>query len=257
VRKDEVDRVCSRETAFAKNRTFIPARLEDNPALYDDGQYEATLAALDPVTRERLRSGNWLIKPAKGLYFRREWFTFVDAAEVPRAARRVRYWDKAATEATKGKDPDWTSGARLALTADRKVYIEDVARMRGNPGQVEAFIKATAEMDGRGVSIGFEQEPGASGVADAAAMIRLLSGWHVRANKKRVNKVVAVGPISAQAVAKNVHIVRGKWNEPVLMTLEQFPEGTHDDDADSISGAYTMLIDTPITRYGFASHDPV
>lgn len=257
VRRDDVDRIVSKDTPLAKSRTFIPARLEDNPSLYSDGQYEATLAALDPVTRERLRSGNWLIKPAKGLYFRRDWFTFVDAAEVPRDVRRYRYWDLAATEPEKGKDPDWTSGARLALTRDRRVYIEDVARMRGNPGDVERFVKSTAEMDGRTVSIGLEQEPGASGKTAAAAFIRLLSGWHVKAFQKRVNKVVAAGPVSAQTVARNVYIVRAPWNEPVLRTLEQFPEGAHDDDVDAISGAYTALMDVPVSRYGFSSLDPV
>lgn len=258
IRDDEgIDHVVAAGTPMSKDRTFIPARLEDNPKLHADGQYEATLSVLDPVTRERLRNGNWLIKPAKGLYFKREWFRFVDAAEVPRRARRIRYWDKAATEPEKGKDPDWTSGAKIALTPDHKIYVEDVARMRGNPGQVEAFIKATAEMDGRGVSIGFEQEPGASGVADAASMLRLLAGFHAKAFKKRVNKIVAAGPISAQALARNVHIVRGKWNEPVIQVLEQFPEGSHDDDVDSISGGYTALIDTPVTRYGFTNLEPV
>jgi predicted phage terminase large subunit-like protein len=241
LRRDDVDTVVPKGTPMARDRTFIPARLEDNPKLFDDGQYEATLAVLDPVTRERLRKGDWLIKPAKGLYFRREWLHFVDATEVPREARRLRYWDKAATEAEKGKDPDWTSGARLALTKDGKVYVEDVARMRGNPGQVQDFIKATAELDGREVEIGMEQEPGASGKADAAAYVRLLSGWNVRPHQKRVNKIVAAGPISAQATARNVYMVRGAWNEPVVATLEQFPEGSHDDDVDAISGAYTVL----------------
>ena len=257
LRQDDVDSVVPKGTALSKDRTFIPARLEDNPMLFGDGQYEAALMAMDPVTRERLRSGNWLIKPAKGLYFRRDWFTFVNADEVPADVRRYRYWDLAATEAERGKDPDWTSGAKLAMTQDRKVYIEDVARMRGNPGDVEKFVLATAELDGTAVRVGIEQEPGASGKAAVAAYIRLLSGWSIRAFNKRVNKIVAAGPISAQANAKNVYIVRGAWNEPVIRVLEQFPDGAHDDDVDSISGAYTALIDkwrpAPLKAAGFFS----
>jgi predicted phage terminase large subunit-like protein len=255
VREEAGDKVVPRGTGLSRGRTFIPARLEDNPSLYADGQYEATLAQLDPVTRERLRAGNWLIKPAKGLYFQRGWFRFCNEDDVPSLAYRCRYWDCAATEPEKGKDPDWTSGARLALTPDKTCYIEDVARMRGNPGEVENFIRATAELDTPAITIGLEQEPGASGKMAIASYIRLLAGWNVRANPKRVNKIVAAGPISAQAHARNVVIVRGKWNEPVLRVLEQFPEGSHDDDVDAISGAYSMLTTARVQRRDYSALD--
>lgn len=241
------DRVVPRGTRLAKDRTFIPARLEDNPSLFEDGQYEATLQILDPVTRARLRGGDWLIKPAKGLYFRRDWFRFCDAAEVPKGARRCRYWDRAATEAGPGKDPDWTAGARCAY--DRETghfYVEDIARMRGNPGEVERFIRSTAEMDGTAIPIGLEQEPGASGKAEVAAYIRLLNGWRAIAHAKRVNKIVAAGPVSAQTVARNVYVVRGPWNEAFVREAEQFPEGSHDDQIDAVSGAHTFLAGAPV-----------
>lgn len=237
------ERVVVRGTRHARSRTFIPARLEDNPSLFADGEYEANLQQLDPVTRKRLRDGNWLVKPAKGLYFQRGWFKFINADEVPVEARRCRYWDRAATEPEKGNDPDWTSGSRVAHK-DGITFLEDVARMRGNPGDVENFVKATAEMDGRAIMIGLEQEPGASGKADVAAYIRLLQGFNVKAFAKRTNKIVAAGPISAQSHAGNVRIVRGAWNEAVMRVLEQFPEGDYDDDVDSFSGAYTALVDT-------------
>lgn len=241
LRNDEVDEVVPRGTRLATSRTFIPAKLEDNPSLFADGKYEATLNALDRVTRERLRGGDWLIKPAKGLYFRRDWLKFVDADAVPSDARRARYWDRAATEPMRGTDPDWTVGIRAALTSDKRLYIEDVARMRGNPGAVEKYVRATAEADGIAVRIGLEQEPGASGKADAAAYIRLLSGFAVRAMRKRLDKIVSAGPVSAQCEAGNVYLVRAPWNEVLIQELEQFPESKHDDQVDSTSGVYLML----------------
>jgi len=42
-------------------RKFIPARLKDNPYLYDDGRYEMMLEALDEVSRRRLLNGDWNI----------------------------------------------------------------------------------------------------------------------------------------------------------------------------------------------------
>jgi hypothetical protein len=40
-------------------RRFIPAKLSDNPFLYDDGAYEANLLSLPEVERKRLLDGNW------------------------------------------------------------------------------------------------------------------------------------------------------------------------------------------------------
>lgn len=236
---DAGEDMVSKGTPKARSRTFVPARLEDNPHLFDDGEYEANLATLDPVTRARLRDGNWLIQPGRGMYFRRDWFEFVD--EAPVQASRARYWDRAATEPKPGKDPDWTVGLKLARTAEGIYYVEDVARMRGNPGEVERFVKATAELDGKALQIALEQEPGASGKSEVASYLRLLQGWNVRAYPKRIDKVVAAGPASAQCNARNMRIVRAPWNDEFIRELEQFPEGAHDDQVDGLSGAFTVL----------------
>lgn len=203
-----------------------------------------------------MRGGDWLIKPGKGLYFKRQWFTFIDADQVPVDAVRCRYWDRAATEVEKGKDPDWTVGVKLARTQAGKIYVEDVARMRGNPGEVEAYILATAEADGDAVPIWLEQEPGASGKSEIASYIRLLNRFNAHPDRKRTDKVVAAGPVSAQASALNISIVRAPWNKPFLDELEQFPEGSHDDQVDALSGAYSKLLRTRPRPSGGGSFSP-
>ena len=40
-------------------RKFIPARLQDNPFLAEDGEYERMLNSLPPVQRKQLLEGNW------------------------------------------------------------------------------------------------------------------------------------------------------------------------------------------------------
>ena len=40
-------------------RKFIPARLQDNPFLAEDGEYERMLLSLPPVQRRQLLEGNW------------------------------------------------------------------------------------------------------------------------------------------------------------------------------------------------------
>jgi len=93
--------------------TFIPAKVFDNPALLRvNPQYLAWLESLPLVEHDRLLKGNWKIRPAAGLYFKREWCAIADAAPAELAAV-VRYWDLAATEKTELNDPDWTVGIKL------------------------------------------------------------------------------------------------------------------------------------------------
>jgi len=57
----------AREGQYLFKRRFIPARLEDNPYLYEDGNYEANLLSLPEHQRKQLRDGNWDI--AEGAAF--------------------------------------------------------------------------------------------------------------------------------------------------------------------------------------------
>jgi predicted phage terminase large subunit-like protein len=229
----------------ALGRTFVPARLEDNPSL-SGTNYARGLLELDPVTREQLKNGNWLIKPASGLYFKRGWFKIVDASPVE--ATRIRYWDRASTEEpgssnAKNKDPDWTVGAKLALAPDRSVYVEHVHRFRGNPGEVERAIKMTAELDGKNVWIGIEQDPGSAGKFEASYYVKELQAWNVKAYPATKDKITRAGPFSSQSLAGNVHIVRGDWNDQYIQELEGFPEASHDDQVDASSGGFNALTD--------------
>ena len=76
------------------------------------GKFHPRLLQLPAVEQARLLGGNWKIRPAAGLYFRREWCQIVDAA--PAGAQVVRYWDLAATVKTESNDPDCTVGIKLS-----------------------------------------------------------------------------------------------------------------------------------------------
>lgn len=232
-------RLASKGDPGALGRTFVPALLSDNPFLANDGAYERALDELDPLTRAQLKNGDWLARASAGLFFKRGWFEFVDAA--PANGKRIRYWDRAATEEGAGGDPDWTVGVKLCITPDKLVYVEDVVRFRGNPNHVENAIRSTAELDGKAVPIGIEQDPGSAGKFEAAYYVKALAGWTVRAYPATKAKVERAGPISSQATAGNVKIVRARWNDAFVAELEQFPEGNHDDQVDALSGAYSAL----------------
>jgi len=133
--------------------TFIPAKVFDNPALLRvNPDYLAWLQSLPLLERARLLEGNWKIRPAAGLYFKREWCTVVD--EVPTDLDVVRYWDLAATEKTALNDPDWTVGIKLGRDKNGGYWLLDVVRERANPGDIERLLLNTATQDGKRVRIG-------------------------------------------------------------------------------------------------------
>ena len=219
------------------DRLFIPATLDDNPYL-DRDEYVKSLQDLDPYTRAQLLNGDWFARPP-GRKFRREWFAVVD--EPPAGARRVRFWDLAATEARAGADPDWTCGALLA-EQDGRFWLCDLRRKRATPQGVEALVRQTAELDGREVDIWMEQEPGSAGVKviDDYAR-RVLAGWSFRGHRSTGSKEVRANPFSAAAEAGNVLLLRGAWIGEFLDEAESFPNGQHDDQIDAVSGAMAML----------------
>src|SRR5436190_1179046 len=220
--------------------TFIPAKVFDNPALLQvNPEYLAWLLSLPLLESERLLGGNWKIRPAAGLYFKREWCAVVD--EVPADLDIVRYWDLAATEKTELNDPDWTVGIKLGRDQNRGYWLLDMVRGRANPGDVEKLLLDTAEQDGKRVRIGFGKDPGQAGKSQALHLVRALSGFTVTPAPESGDKLTRFGPFSSQCRAGNVKIRRGSWNEEVFRVLEGFPELSHDDEVDACSGALEML----------------
>lgn len=224
-----------------KSVTFIPAKLSDNRALMAaDPGYLANLMALPTVERERLLGGNWKIRPAAGLLFRRDWCQLIDAA--PAGAKWMRGWDLGATPKTESNDPDWTAGTKIGKMPDGRYVVAHHVRDRLSPSGVERLIKSTAQADGEGVIVSLPQDPGQAGKAQIAALTKLLVGFNVRASPESGDKVTRFSAFSAQAEAGNVLVVRAPWNEDWFASLEGFPDATHDDDADSTSRAFNALL---------------
>lgn len=223
-----------------KSFTFVSAKIQDNQKLLKvDPGYLANLHALPTVERERLLNGNWNVKPASGLYFRRDYFQIVKAS--PKKTTAVRYWDRAATKKTDTNDPDYTVGLLVEKDTNGILYISDMVRIQESPLGVQQAIVNTAIYDGKSVTIGIEQDPGQAGVFEAQHISRLLMGYNVKLFKPSSDKITRASPVSAQAEARNIMLVQGSWNDDFIRELENFPEGKHDDIVDALSGAFNML----------------
>ena len=225
-----------------KSLTFIASSLDDNPTLNRlDPGYRANLMALQRVERERLLGGNWKIRPSAGMYFRRGWCEVVD--ELPAGGTFLRGWDLAGTEYDGTNDPDFTSGTKIGRLPDGRFIVADHVWMRGSPAKVESLIKNTTSADGRHVIISLPQDVGQAGKSQVVNYAKILARYTMRSSPENGDKVVRFSPFSAQCEAGNVLVLRGDWNDRWFNQLEQFPEGKHDDDADSTSRAYNALME--------------
>jgi len=225
-----------------KSLTFIASSFKDNKIGMDkDPAYMSSLDALPQVERERLKMGNWKIKPAAGDYFKESFFEIVE--KIPDTLQWVRYWDRAATEpSASNPDPDYTAGVKVGK--DRETgyyYVQHVARDRKSPAGVLKLIKGTAQADGVACTVGLELDPAQAGKVEGDMYVRELAGFDVRLVPPQGDKQTRARPASAAAENGRIKLVKGHWNKAFIDELENFPKGAHDDQVDALSGAVNWL----------------
>lgn len=230
-----------------KSVTFIASKLQDNAILMEkDPGYYANLLAQNRVDRARLLDGNWDVRAIAGMLFQRQWFPIVDSVP-PGWIQIVRFWDRAATKPNEvNKDPDWTRGLLLYKYPNNKYCVADLRSMRDTPGQVKTFIIQTAAFDGHAVRIVSQQDPGSAGVLEKDDFISSLAGFDVHTMLTSKDKLTRAKPVSAQAEARNIMVLRAPWNKDFFDELESFSDNDkdykHDDIVDVLSGAFNQMV---------------
>ena len=222
---------------------FVPAKIEDNPSL-DRRAYRQSLSHLSPLERARLEAGDWGVAD-EGEVFQRHWFELVPRLPNRQGLELCRYWDLAATAAAKGKDPDWTAGALVAVDrASGEWFIVHIVRIKGTPGTVEKLVVQTAEADtaqfGR-IKIRMEEEGGSSGKNTIHTYKKLLLGHDFRGMPSRTSKLERARPVASAAEDGYVKMIGGAWNQDYLDEAAGFPTLPHDDQVDAVDGAFEAL----------------
>lgn len=223
-----------------KSFTFIRSDVYDNKILLEkDPGYLANLKALPLYEQEQLLKGNWLVKPAAGKVFNRSWFEIVDA--VPAGGYTVRFWDLAASEKKiASADPDYTADVKMKFV-NGIYYVLDSNEDRMEPAATDTAIKNRALQDGKAVSVRFEMEGGASGKRDARTIVSMLDGWDIKGVRPQGDKITRSKGLASQALAGNVKLLRGSWNDRWLNHMHGQPDLAHDDTMDASSGGYNEL----------------
>lgn len=242
----------------------FPALAEENDPLgraVGDPLWAARYDA-ESLERTRRRSGPYWWSslyqqrptPQEGGTFLRKWFqrpgsselnTF-QAASVPRDARFVRWWDKAATQG----GGDYTAGVLLA-SKDDDLWVVDVTRGQWSAGLRDDVIDRTAQQDdemwGRVVHW-FEQEPGSGGKQSAEISAQRLNrlGYSARYEPASGSKGERADPLASDLENRHkrgepVKLVNGPWTKALIDEMTLFPNGTFDDQVDACAGAYNKL----------------
>jgi predicted phage terminase large subunit-like protein len=206
------------------------------------------------VERDKVPLGSYAVAgqfqqrpaPRSGGLFQRHWFPVVEAA--PNDIIWVRAWDLAATEEKKGSEPAYTAGVKLGMTPDKRFFVGGVVRDRLSPHGVATLIQTTASQDGKGVAIDLPQDPGQAGKSQVLAFVKQLAGYVVNYSPETGDKVTRAAPVSAQAEAGNISLIRGHWNEAFLDELSTFPNGQFKDQVDALSRAFAALLSKPRPR---------
>ena len=230
---------------LCKSVTFISSSIFDNKILLKaDPGYLASLNALSLVEKERLLRGNWRIRPAAGLYFKREMFRVVQ--NIPDKIVSIsRSWDLAATEITASSpDPDRTASCLMARLKNGQYIILDMQRRALNAAAVRDLIKNTAVADRTvygNVKIHIPQDPGQAGKAQAKSYGAMLAGYNVETQTVSGNKITRAEPLAAQVQHGNVLILAGAWVDTFIDEAEGFPDALHDDQIDAASDAFNCV----------------
>ena len=233
------------DPADVKSVTFIASTLQDNKILMEiDPGYLANLKALPTVERERLLFGNWKIKAAAGLYFRR---TQVGAMleELPKdVILWCRGWDLAATSEDEDGDPAYTAGVLIGKRKNGRYVVADVINKRLSASDVRKLIKITAQADrakyGRVIQR-LPQDPGQAGKEQAQSYTKMLAGFLVKTIGESGSKESRAEPYAAQWQAGNVDVLIADWNEMYFNQLESFPESKFKDMVDGSSSSFNEI----------------
>ena len=180
--------------------------------------------------------------PLEGNLFKRADFQIID--EPPENLRWYRYWDLAVSTR---ESADFTASAAVAFDAEGNLYIRDMVRGKMEwPDAREKLIIPTMinERHGRFRTFkhGIEKAIHGYAATQEFSRDRRLFGIPIEGINVERDKIVRAMSWQSRAALKKVYLVRGHWIEEFLDEVVAFPNHTHDDQVDTVSGGVEMFI---------------
>lgn len=166
----------------------------------------------------------------------------------------IRVWDLAATE----EGGDYTAGSLVGYSKElAQCVIANVIRKQISIGDVEKLVQDVAAFDGEDVTVGIEQEPGASGKSLVSHyQTTVLPNYEVVAIPATKQKLIRAQPFLAAAEAGKIYLldeamgvdysetianVDANWQKNFVSEFEDFPGGQNDDQVDTAAAGFVYL----------------
>lgn len=239
----EDEKMLARKRRVVGEREWI-AKYQQRPAAVDGAIFNpGMLNVITHIPPQLLGSEGNVVRLSS---FTRNMRQFQVQEQEEVSVKRVRAWDIGATAKVGTRDPDWTAGVLMCRTLDNRWVVEHVARMRGNPQEMERFLIETSCADqlvyGDNYFVSLPQDPGSAGKVSVSYLVKQLAGFRVVSRTMTGDKATRAGPVAAQMNTGNISMVRGTWNKAFTDELASFPNGTHDDQVDGLSDAFYRLV---------------
>lgn len=241
-------------------RRFIPARLSDNPSLYKDGRYEASLLSLPEATRRQLLEGDWSVMDGAAFPEFSTNTHVIDPFIIPPTWKRFRSCDYGYASFAAvhwfAIDPTYET-----LIIYRELYVSKYT------GRALATAILDLEKDER-IQYGILdssvwQQRGETGPSIAEEMIAMGCRWRPAdrtkgsrtAGKNRLHEVLKVNEVGFDDI-QGVPIMRPGLQifntcRQIIADLPMIP--THPDGKDDIDDRYTSDHTYDSVRYGVMS----
>lgn len=152
--------------------------------------------------------------------------------------RQIRHWDLAFSDT---KAADFSSGCKMGLTSTGKRVILDIKEVKGKWPQTEQIIRRYAPLDGRKVYVSIECNGTQLGYADSMKVDTRMRGYVVSGYKPEGSKEMRAALWGTRLEDRIIYCVRGAWNNALFEQMDFFPNYSHDDIIDSVSGAWAQL----------------
>lgn len=206
--------------------TYIPATLDDNPALDKlDESYRRKLDSLPEAKRKQLLMGCWASVEESGVYFKREFLK--PASSVPLGSLTCRAYDLAATadDTPLTKNCDATHGLKMSKSPDGFYYIWGSERFRKRVGERDQTIINIAKRDGEDVHVVIPQDNGAGGKSQFVYLSKQIAsaGFIVKGDPSvsTASKLKKAEPFFSACEAGLVYIIESSFERSELNLFYQ------------------------------------
>jgi predicted phage terminase large subunit-like protein len=157
--------------------------------------------------------------------------------QVPHGLRKLRGWDLALSTDTIA---DFSCGARACMDANKNFYLLDMDRKKRAWLEQKSRIVTLAR---REVADGVITVEAVSAFKIGTAELRseLSGAMMVKEFTPSIDKVSRAMEWMPKIDGGQFYMVEGDWNAEFVDELEQFPNGTHDDQIDAVTVAHAAL----------------